>query len=85
MKKCISGLNTANNVLKADFVKHGSIKIINYNFPYNDDKPYQRSFTKQYYTRNMPNGEVVGHQWLVYSKLKDRGFYFCYILFSQGK
>jgi len=73
-----------NNDLRADFVKHGTIKITNYNFPYNDDKPYPRSFTKQYYIHSMVNGEVVDRQWLVYSKIKDRVFCFCCVLFSQG-
>lgn len=50
------------NHLKADYVKYGINKIINYNFPYKDDKHYPRSFTKQYYTHNIPIGEVVDRQ-----------------------
>ncbi|GBP11718.1 Zinc finger MYM-type protein 5 [Eumeta japonica] len=48
-------------------VSRGPVQLFNYNFPANDDG---RKFANSYYSRNLPNGEKINREWLVYSTSK---------------
>lgn len=63
-----------NNDLVNILVSRGSIQVSNWNFPINDDG---RKFTDNYYYRNLPNGENIKREWLVYSSSKDSVYCFC--------
>lgn len=43
-----------------------------------------RSFSKYYYTKKMPNGEVIKREWIVYSEKLDSAHCFCCLLFQEN-
>lgn len=61
-------------------VSRGPVQLFNYNFPANDDG---RKFANSYYSRNLPNGEKINREWLVYSTSKDSVYCFCCKIFSN--
>lgn len=43
-----------------------------------------RSFSSSYYSKQMPNGEQVLRDWLLYSKILDAAFSFCCRIFGNN-
>lgn len=62
-------------------VSRGPVQVSNCNFPTNNDG---RKFTDNYYYRNLPNGEKVNREWLVYSISKDSVYCFCCKIFGKS-
>ncbi|XP_067126051.1 zinc finger MYM-type protein 1-like [Centruroides vittatus] len=61
-------------------VSRGPVQVFNYNFPANDAG---RKFANNYYSRNLPNGEKINREWLVYSISKDSVYCFCCKIFGK--
>ncbi|KAL3277355.1 hypothetical protein HHI36_012705 [Cryptolaemus montrouzieri] len=61
-------------------VSRGPVQLFNHNFPANIDG---RKFANSYYSRNLPNGEKINREWLVYSTSKDSVYCFCCKIFSK--
>nr|CAI5825590.1 unnamed protein product [Callosobruchus analis] len=61
-------------------VSRGPVQLFNYNFPANVDG---RKFANSYYSRNLPNGEKINRERLVYSTSKDSVYCFCCKIFSK--
>lgn len=55
---------------------------IDIKFPLNEN---ERSFSTSYYTKQMPNGENIKRDWIVYSRKLDAILcFYCYI-FEQNR
>ncbi|XP_050527787.1 zinc finger MYM-type protein 5-like [Daktulosphaira vitifoliae] len=67
--------------LRVYLIENSSSKIINYNFPSNDEG---RKFSITHYNRIMGNGEKVVRNWLLYSKSLNRVFCLYCRLFSSN-
>ena len=61
-------------------VEMGPVRITNFVYPVENN----RSFNDKYYTRSLANGEKHDRPWLVYSRIKNKVFCFCYVLFKKG-
>lgn len=57
------------------------VQVSKFDFPINDDG---RKFTNNYYYRNLPNGEKINREWLVYSISKDSVYCFCCKIFGKS-
>ncbi|KAK0152966.1 Zinc finger MYM-type protein 5 [Merluccius polli] len=60
-------------------IEKGPVKVFDFDFPKAPDK---RHFSRDFYTRKLPNGENARRDWLVYSKTRDSVFCFCCKLFN---
>ena len=64
---------------RCDIVQRGPpIQDETFNFPANSSK---RRFTACHYYRHLPNGERMKRSWLMYSRISDKIYCFCCILF----
>lgn len=73
--------NITSDVVKI-LVERGPIKVINFDYPSNADG---RKFSEKYYNRQLPNGEEIIRDWLLYSISNDSVFCFCCKIFGKSQ
>lgn len=74
---------TISHILRERIIRTGPIQV-DMEFPKSNVND-NRTFSKKYYSKVMPNGEEVKRDWLVYSKRLDAVHCFCCRLFREHK
>ncbi|XP_065664745.1 zinc finger MYM-type protein 5-like [Hydra vulgaris] len=74
-----------NDSLRCSLVEHGAKQDKREVYPTASTSSENRHFSSSWFEKNLPNGEKVNRQWLLYSASKNSLFCFPCILFSNTK
>ncbi|XP_065653038.1 zinc finger MYM-type protein 5-like [Hydra vulgaris] len=74
-----------NDSLRCSLVEHGAKQDKREVYPTTSTSSENRHFSSSWFEKNLPNGEKVNRQWLLYSASKNSLFCFPCILFSNTK